>query len=101
MAVYVVLAAGATMMWLWAPPSDQEEKLYVEWFTVCGDGALTELLDPTTTVVLNGVACALELTARSVSLRPAGLVLKVSTTVLGSSRRLAVEDRPPESVAVS
>ena len=55
--------AGATMVWLRAPPSDQEEKLYVERFTVCGDGALTELLEPTTTVVLNGALRLVALTA--------------------------------------
>jgi hypothetical protein len=25
-AVYVLFAAGATMVWVWAPPSDQESK---------------------------------------------------------------------------
>jgi hypothetical protein len=33
--------------------------------------------------------------------RPPGLVLKVSTTVLGSSRTLVVAVSPPESLAVS
>jgi hypothetical protein len=34
------------------------------------------------------------------SLNPVGLVWKLSTTVLGSSRTLYVSVRPPESVAV-
>jgi hypothetical protein len=58
--MYVVLAAGATMVWLRSPPSDHEEKVYVERLTVCGDGTLTELAEPTTTVMLNSVARAVD-----------------------------------------
>src|SRR3954447_12503275 len=76
-------------------------KLYVECLTVCGDGALTELAEPTTTRVTNGVVCAPELSVRLASLRPPGLVLKVRSTVRGSSRTLVVAVRPPPSVAVS
>src|SRR5258706_3267437 len=88
------------MVWLRARPSDHEVKVYVEPLMVCGDGAITELLEPTTTVVLNGVARAAELTA-SFSLTAGWFVLKVSTTVLGLSRTLALDVSPPESFAVS
>ena len=67
----------------------------------CGDGALTEFAEPTTTVTENGVVRGASLTTRSLRTRPPGLVLNVSTTVLGSSRTLVVEVSPPESVAVS
>ena len=68
----------------------------------CGEGALTEFAEPATTVRENGVVLgASSFTARPVRTRPPGLVLNVSTTVLGSSRTLAVEVSPPESVAVS
>ena len=59
----------------------------------CGDGALTELAEPTTTVIENGVDRGASLTTMFVRDKPPGLVLKVSTTVLGSSRTLAVADR--------
>src|SRR5215472_7193827 len=67
----------------------------------CGEGALTEFAEPTTTVTENGVVRGASFTTRSLRTRPPGLVLNVSTTVLGSSRTLVVEVSPPESVAVS
>jgi hypothetical protein len=98
--VYVVFTDGAVIVWLCGPPSDQETKLYVDLLKTCGDGALTEFAEPTTTVTENGVARGASLTTMFVRFRPPGLVLKVSTTVLGSNRTLVVEASPPESVAV-
>src|SRR5438094_1960871 len=89
------------MVWLCGPPSDHDTKLYVDLLNVCGDGALTEFAEPTTTVTENGVVRGASFTTRSLRTRPPGLVLNVSTTVFGSSRTLVVEVSPPESVAVS
>src|SRR5512133_110229 len=89
------------MVWLWGPPSDHDVKLYVDVLNCCGEGALTEFAEPTTTVTENGVVRGASFTTRSLRTRPPGLVLNVSTTVFGSSRTLAVEVSPPESVAVS
>jgi hypothetical protein len=66
--------------------------------TVCLLGALSELIEFTITVLVNG-ATVLELP--TVSIRPLGLDWKASATVLGSSVMLAVLVRPPASVAVS
>src|SRR5258706_6126687 len=82
------------MVWLRARPSDHEVKVYVEPLMVCGDGAITELLEPTTTVVLNGVARAAELTA-SFSLTAGRFVLKGRTTDLGVRRPPAFDVGPP------
>ena len=60
--------------------------------------ALIELLDPTITVRVNVAVAAVPLTT---SLKPPGVVWKVSTTVRGSSRTVLLAARPPESVAVS
>src|SRR5215475_4258147 len=88
-------------VWLCGPPSDHELKKYVDLLNCCGEGALTEFAEPTTTVTGNGVRRGASFTTRSLRTRPPGLVLKVSTTVFGSSRTLVVEVSPPESVAVS
>src|SRR5262245_59370643 len=89
------------MVWLCGPPSDHDTKLYVNLLNCCGDGALTEFAEPTTTVTEIGVVRGASFTARSLRTRPPGLVLNVSTTVFGSSRVLVVNVSPPESVAVS
>src|SRR6266700_8003398 len=89
------------MVWLCGPPSDHDVKKYVDLLNVCGDGALTEFAAPTITVTENGVVRGASLTTRSLSTRPPGLVLNVSTTVFGSNRTLVVDVSPPESVAVS
>src|SRR6266516_3892020 len=47
-AVYVVSPVGAATLWVWAPPSDQELKAYVEPPIVCGDGALIVFNEPIT-----------------------------------------------------
>ena len=89
------------MVWLCGPPSDHEVKLYVDLLNCCGDGALTEFAEPTTTVTENGVVRGASFTTRSLRTSPPGLVLNVSTTVFGSSLTLVVEVSPPESVATS
>ena len=72
-AVYVVGAAGATIVCVCAPPSDQDEKAYVVPPASCGETALTEFVEPTITVRVNGVGacgrCHGELRARSGSSR--------------------------------
>jgi hypothetical protein len=77
-------------------PSDHERK-YCFPFAICGDGTLTELADPTMTVLVYGVAAFVPL---KVTDRPAGLVWNDSVLVLGCSRTVAEELRPPASVAV-
>ena len=62
--------AGAVTLCACAPPSDHDEKLYELGPSVCGDGALRELLEPMMTVRLNAVAADVPLTA---SCSPAGL----------------------------
>ena len=48
-ALYVA-DAFAVMLWLCAPPSDQEEKAYCVPFKVCGVGALIVFVEPEMTV---------------------------------------------------
>jgi hypothetical protein len=80
-----------------APPSDQESNSYVLPASVCGSGAIRPTVEPWMAVRLNGVTCS---SLPTESLRPAGCVSKVSSTVLGSRRLVTVLLRPP-SVAVS
>ena len=77
-------------------PSDQDLK-YCLPRRFCGEGALTELVDPTIAVRVNG---AVALAPLKVSVSPVGLVWNVSVVVRGSSRTLAVLASPLESVAV-
>ena len=49
----MVAVAGATTVWVSAPPSDQETKVYVFEPFFCG-GALTVLAEPTITVRVDG-----------------------------------------------
>lgn len=81
-----------------APPSDQNWNEYVFLPCVWGDGALSVFVDPMITVRVND---AMDEAPFTTSMRPPGIVWKVSTTVWGSSRMLVVLVRPPESVAVS
>jgi hypothetical protein len=97
-AVYVVAACGATMLWVCAPPSDHDWNVYVVPPRVCGVVAEIEFADPTITVRVNG-AVADE--AFTTSWRPAGDDANVSSVVIGFRLTLVVCDRPPESVAVS
>ena len=66
--------------------------------SVCGEGALTELFDPTMTVRANG---EMLLTPLNVNLSPVGLVWKFSVVVLGRTRILVLLRKPEASVAVS
>src|ERR671930_488603 len=47
------------MLCVAAPPSDQDEKVYVEPPIVCGDVALIEFVDPITACFVSGVAPAI------------------------------------------
>ncbi len=58
---------------------------------VWGEIALTEFAEPTMTVRVNGVVEDVPLTA---SWRPEGCEAKLSTTVRGSSRSVALDDAP-------
>ena len=49
----MVALAGATMVWLWAPPSDQVWKAHDPPLRCWGVGALSELADPSITVRVN------------------------------------------------
>jgi hypothetical protein len=65
---------------------------------VCGEGALNELAELTTTVWTDGVVTDVPLTESD---SPDGLDANVRPTVFGFNWTLAVFVRPPESVAVS
>jgi len=49
-AVYVAAQAGATMLCVWAPPSDQDKSSYVVSPSDCGVVALSEFVEPIMTV---------------------------------------------------
>jgi hypothetical protein len=49
-----VADAVAVMLWLRAPPSDQEEKAYCVPLSVCGVGALIVFVEPVMTVWTKG-----------------------------------------------
>ena len=78
------------MLWLFAPPSDHDENVFDVPPSVCGVGALTELLDFWITVTTNGVTAVAVLTA---SESPDGLDAKVRLTVFGFSWTLDVARR--------
>src|ERR1700704_3904682 len=86
------------MLWVAAPPSDHDAKLYEVPPSVCGDDALIELIEFTITVRANGVT---ELVLPTVSDRPDGTEAKLRPTVFGSRRTLVVALAPAESVAVN
>src|SRR5262245_57071176 len=90
--------AGAVMLWVCAPPSDQLENPYDVPPTVCGVGALIEFAEPMMTVRVNGAGSEEPSTT---SWSPVGLLWKVRLTVFGCSITLVEEVAPPESVAVS
>ncbi len=69
-------------MWLWAPPSDHDEKTYVVPPRTCGVNALTEFAEPTMTVRSNGVV---DVVAPTVSCSPDGADANVRSTVWGRS----------------
>ncbi len=89
----------AVTVWVWAPPSDQLENAYTVPPRVCGDDALSVLIDPSTTVAWNGVACAgLLLTT---SERPGGEDCRINVTVRGLSAMVELLAMLLESVTVS
>src|SRR5438445_5865055 len=57
-AVYVAGEVPATMLCVWAPPSDHDIQMYADRPIVCGEGALIVIVDPTITVTLNGAVRA-------------------------------------------
>ena len=97
-AVYGVAVAGATMLCVWAPPSDQRWKVYVVPPRVWGEGAEMELADPTMTVLVNGAVADAEFTT---SWSPAGDEANVSVVVIGLSCTVVEAEESSESVAVS
>src|SRR5687767_3828369 len=84
--------------WDRAPPSDHRWKAYDPPARVCGDGTDTVTRDPTITVVVNGVADVRDPSASCSTGRRGGSGIG---TGRGTSRRVPVAVRPPESVAVS
>src|SRR5919197_1080171 len=97
-AVYVVSVAGATMLCVCAPPSDHDEKTYVEPPIVCGEGALIEFVEPITACFVSGAAPAISLMP---TFAPVGFEARVIVMICGSIRTLVVAVAPVESVAVS
>jgi len=81
-AVYRAGELPATMLWVWAPPSDHDIQRYVERPIVCGDGALIVIVEPMITVRSNGATVAMPPTT-SFSPTPLGLVSNVSVVVCG------------------
>ena len=90
--------AGATMLCDCAPPSDQDENVYVEPPIVCGDVALIEFVEPITACFVSGVAPAI---SSMPTFAPVGFEAIVIVMICGSSRTLVVAVAPVESVAVS
>ena len=83
--------ALATMLWVWAPPSDQVTNSYVVPPVAWGDGALIESVRPVIAVRTKGVGWLGEPTA---SVSPGGDDSKVRSTVCGSSWMLVVLLKP-------
>src|ERR687883_2008888 len=81
-----------------APPSDHDEKLYVEPPIVCGDVALIEFVDPITACFVSGAAPAI---SSIPTFAPVGFEATVMFMICGSTRTLVVAVAPVESVAVS
>ncbi len=57
------------MLCVWAPPSDHPTNSYAVPPLACGEGALTESVEPTIAVRVNGVGWLVDPTAR---VSPAG-----------------------------
>jgi hypothetical protein len=72
--------------------------MYVTSSSVCGPGAPTASVAPTTAVRTNGVATEL---GPATSVSPGGIDVKDNATVSGSSRTLVACVSPSASVAVS
>src|SRR5919204_5900178 len=81
-----------------APPSDQDENVYVEPPFVCGDVALIEFVEPITACFVSGVGPAI---SSMPTFAPVGFDASVMVMICGSIRTLVVAVAPVESVAVS
>jgi hypothetical protein len=97
-AVNVVAVAGEVTLWVAAPPSDQEAKVYVVPPDVCVAGALIECTEPMIAVTVYGVAWVVP---SKTTCNPDGTELRERVTVRGWRATLVVELRPFESVAIS
>src|SRR5919198_3504893 len=86
------------MLCVCVPPSDQDEKVYVEPPIVCGEGALIEFVEPTTACFVSGAAPAI---SSMPTFAPVGFEATVMFIVRGSRRTLVDAVAPVESVAVS
>ena len=97
-ALYVVTGAGAVMLCVAAPPSDQLENMYDVPDSVCGVDAASAFCELTITVFVNGVAADAPST---VSVSPLGCEVNDRLTVFGCNVTLVVLCAPALSVAVS
>src|SRR5919204_3432975 len=86
------------MLCVCAPPSDHDEKTYVEPPIVCGEGALIEFVEPITACFVSGAAPAI---SSMPTFAPVGFEATVMFIVCGSRRTLVDAVAPVESVAVS
>src|SRR5437764_957332 len=86
------------MLCVCRPPSDHDEKTYVEPPIVCGDGALIEFVEPITACFVSGAAPAI---SSMPTFAPVGFEATVRFMICGSTRTLVVAVAPVESVAVS
>src|SRR5919197_2855886 len=86
------------MLCVAAPPSDQDEKIYVEPPIVCVYLALIEFVDPITACFVSGVAPAI---SSMPTFAPVGFEARVMVMICGSIRTLVDAVAPVESVAVS
>src|SRR5919198_191643 len=86
------------MLCVCVPPSDQDEKVYVEPPIVCGEGALIEFVEPITACFVSGAGPAI---SSMPTLAPVGFEAMVMVMIFGSRRTLVVAVAPVESVAVS
>src|SRR5919198_5690210 len=86
------------MLCVCVPPSDQDEKVYVEPPIVCGEGALIEFVEPITACFVSGAAPAI---SSMPTFAPVGFEATVIVMICGSRRTLVDAVAPVESVAVS
>src|SRR5262249_28268648 len=93
-----VPVAEAVMLWVAAPPSDQEAKSKVLGPEAWGDAALTELFDPLMTLRVNGVVSLAPSTVRE---SPFGTAAKGRSTAWGTRSTLVEACCPPGWVTMS
>src|SRR5205814_9919744 len=87
---------GVAIVWVCAPPSDQDTNWYVVPYSVCGAGALNSRLKLTTPVKVYGVVIGWPLRSRP---SPGGCVVNVTFRVIGVISRVTSLTLPSESVA--